>query len=113
MPWLKFKLLERPYWEKDGNVLVSIDGMKNRKGVDEFTGGGKVYPEILFKILDRREENGFWYVLVDAKQADIDAFIAKDEAKTFQASPNKQRIYHTKDFAAEVVTIEVESGVTK
>ena len=113
MPWLKFRLIERPYWDKDGNVLVSIKGMRNRKGVDEIHGGGKVYPEIPFKVLERYEQDGFWYVLVDATQADIDAFIAKDEANSYQASPKEQRVYRTTYFEAALFSPPVESGVTK
>jgi len=45
--WVQIQLKERAYVDGQGNVLQSIEGRKNRKGIDEFKGGGKDgYPEV-------------------------------------------------------------------
>ena len=42
--WIQFKLTERPFYDESGNVLQSLKGRKNYKGIDGFSGGGKNYP---------------------------------------------------------------------
>jgi hypothetical protein len=62
--WIKFRLTERPYRDINGNVLKSLDGIRNRKGIDEVTGGGKDgYPQIgKHEIIEQYEFQG--HVLV-------------------------------------------------
>ena len=67
MPWLKYKLVLRPYYDRHGNVLKSIEGRRNRLLKDEFHGGGLVYPDLAgLKVIERYERGQELLVLVDA-----------------------------------------------
>jgi len=64
--WIKFKLVKRPFYDpRTGVILPDIEGRKNRPRIDPFEGGGKIYPEIHGKILDRYEIGGTLLVQMD------------------------------------------------
>ena len=87
--WIKFKLIKKPFWDGSCQILASIEGRRNRKGIDEFTGGGKVYPDLSkVLVLEQYQKGTNLLVLVDGEQADIDALL-KQEAVTFKASPKE------------------------
>ena len=66
--WFKFKLIRKPYYDESGRVLSSIKGRKNKPGVDAFFGGGKLYPVLPGKILQKIEKGDILFVLVDAPE---------------------------------------------
>jgi len=125
--WIKFQLIERPYYDRNGNILSSIAGRRNRKGIDEFTGGGKVYPDIIEsgKIKEWHEKDGVLLLQVDIPEAKEHE--TKDEKRKYKASPKIEKEYNYKDFKAKVITDQeaedlkinffgikkLESGVTQ
>ena len=128
--WIKFQLIERPYYDRHGNILSSITGRRNRKGIDEFTGGGKVYPEIIIekgKIKEWHEKDGVLLLQVDIPEAEAKEHETKDEKRKYKASPKIEKEYNYKDFKAKVITDQeaedlkinffgikkLESGVTQ
>ena len=131
--WIKFQLIERPYYDRNGNILSSIEGRRNRKGIDEFTGGGKVYPDIIdqkAKIKAWHEKDGILLLQVDILESEAIAIKVKDETKKYKASPKIEKEYNAnKDFKALILTDQeaddlkekffgikkliVDSGVTK
>lgn len=121
--WIRFNLIERPYYDRDGNILPSIEGRRNRPGIDEFTGGGKVYPDLgKVKIIERHEKDQDLLLLVDGDTTDL----KKKGSVTYQASPKtlkteplgfEPRVIadtEAEDMKATVFGIvkSVESGVT-
>lgn len=99
MEWLSFDLIERPYFDRNGNILESVAGRKNRPGIDEFEGGGHVYPGLGgLRILDWRQKGKRLMLLVDATPGEIDALLARTDALEFQASPKKRQPYGFSDF---------------
>ena len=100
--WLQFALIERPYYDRTGDILSSIDGRQNRKGIDEFSGGGRVYPYIPGKLLKWYETGAALLVHVDLP--DPAAYCSKSEALAYQASPKLTREYDFKDFKAAILT---------
>jgi len=104
--WIKFQLIERPYYDRDGNILTSIDGRRNRKGIDEFTGGGKVYPDIeRSKIKEWHEKDGILLLQVDILETEAIAVTSKDETKKYKASPKIEKEYNAnKEFKALILT---------
>lgn len=125
---MKFRLVKRPFWDRHGDILESIEGRRNRLGIDEFTGGGKVYPEIINqkdKILEWHEKDGILLLKVDISESEAEDIKTKDKAMKYNASPKVIKDYNHKDFKAERLTdeeaktmkkdvfgIEVGSGVT-
>lgn len=75
--WIKFKLIERPYYDGRGDALKDIQGRKNRSGIDEFYGGGFIYPQLPFRlskaILERYEKGNTMILSLD---------LAADEVKS-------------------------------
>lgn len=68
--WYRFDLPELPYHDREGRVLKSIEGRLNRPGVDEFSGGGRVYPDLTGAgIVERREAGGVLLVSTEADPA--------------------------------------------
>ena len=57
--WIWFKLKDRPFRTPEGKPLSSVEGRRNKRGVDEFLGGGKIdYPDIhIGKIQERHEKD--------------------------------------------------------
>jgi len=97
--WIKINLIERPFYDATGNILKSIEGRENRSGTDEFTGGGKVYPELGdLDILAWQEGNSNLMLLVEGEQTEIDALTTKVEKLSFQAYPKEARRYDFADF---------------
>lgn len=90
MFWIKFNLIERPYYDpRTGCVLGSIAGRKNRFRGDPFAGGGKVYPDLSrVMVLERHEKGGMLLVLVDGDQKEIDK-LKKTTSVIYNASPRK------------------------
>ena len=130
--WIKFRLIERPYYDpRTGEIPDSIEGRRNRPGIDPFSGGGKVYPEIVNqkdKILEWHEKDGVLLLKLDILELEAEEIKTRDEALKYQASPKIERDYNHKDFKAERLTdeeaeimkedifgiklIEIDSGVT-
>jgi hypothetical protein len=107
-------LLPRPYWDKDGNILPSIAGRKNRKDIDAFTGGGKVYPDTRgVKVLRRIENGQTLYLQLDETPDTAQKYVDREENLSFQATPNVTSYYNHRDFKGVVVDMPAESGVTK
>ena len=137
MTWLKCKLIELPYYDRYGKVIASINGRKNRFGKDEFSGGGRIYPDLSgYTVLHRYRNNDDF--LVETKE-DASVLINMDKIKstigTYQAKikgkrkiciPNSIINYNVKDFKFSILTekeaysllelwginIDPESGVT-
>ena len=128
MPWIKFELIERPTYDKNGNLL-NRPLYTDRYGLKEIYGGGKVYPDIPSdKIKERHEKDGFWLLQVDILESEAVAITSKDEIKKYKASPKIEKEYNAnKDFKALILTDQeaedlkinffgikkLESGVTK
>ena len=125
---MKFKYIRRPFYDEKGNI-VDITGRYNRPGIDEFMGGGKVYPEIISqkdKIIERYQDDTFVYIKLDITESEAEKIRTKQKALKYQASPKVMIDYNHKDFKAERLTdeeadkmkqdvfgiISVESGVT-
>ena len=100
MQWFEFQLIEKPYYDDRGNILASIAGRKNKPGIDEFKGGGKVYPELPGKVVQRFEHDGWLLVLLDAPESVLDGLKAKKQALEYFASPKVVRAYNFSDFKA-------------
>ena len=103
---MKFKYIRRPYYDENGDI-VDIAGRMNRPGIDEFYGGGKVYPEIIKqkdKILERYQDDTFVYVKLDITEPEAKEIKTKDKAMKYQASPKIMKDYNHKDFKAEILT---------
>jgi len=104
--WIKFELIIRPFWNRYGDILSSIDGMRNRKGVDEFTGGGKVYPDIVNqkgKIKEWHEKGTVLLIKVNITEVEAKEHETKDEKLKYKASPKIEKEYNYKDFKAKVL----------
>lgn len=89
--WIYFILQERPYYDRNNKPLASIEGMKNRPGIDEFHGGGLYYPDISKVTVTKEHEKGTAYlILVDGPIGDLDvqsgAIISEAEAETIKPS---------------------------
>ena len=112
MEWIKFKLIERPYYNPiTGGVLTSIKGLRNRPNIDPFTGGGKVYPDLSkVKVLERYEKGVNLMVLVEGEQSAIDDLL-KQGAVTFRASPKELKT-ESLGFQPKVKT-DIEATVEK
>lgn len=115
MPWITFTLIKRPYYDRNSDILASIEGRRNRKGIDEFTGGGKVYPDIIeqkSKIKEWHEKDGVLLLQVDVTESEAVAHETKDEKLKYKASPKLEKEYNYKDFKAKVLT-DSEAGDLK
>lgn len=122
--WLHFVLPARPYYDRHGNLLADIAGRRNRPGVDAFSGGGKIYPDVPGKVLARYERDGELLVQVDLSDEDAAAWIDKVPAKRVSLSTQVVRQYGAKEFQARLLSEaeakaalslirSAESGVTK
>lgn len=94
MTWIKFTLIELPYYDpRTGEALASIEGRRNRPDKDPFEGGGKVYPPLPenIKVLSRQERGTTLMLLVGDEDAeDLKAMTGK---ATYQATPMELREY--------------------
>ena len=82
MPWIKFDLIKKPFWDRDGNILTSIEGRRNRKGIDEFTGGGRVYPDIdRTKVEEWHQKDDVLLVKIDITEVEATTITTKKEFK--------------------------------
>lgn len=118
MGWFKFKLLDKPYYDRKGNVLHSIVGRRNRYRKDEFYGGGKIYPDLEgHKILERYEHGNILLVKLDIPENEAVAIEGKSQALSAVATyrvrqgrrkrytcPAKAMTYDFKDFQAKRIT---------
>lgn len=100
MEWFEFQLIEKPYYDDRGNILASVAGRKNRPGIDEFKGGGMVYPELPGKVVQRFERGGWLLVLLDAPEGVLSALSTKKQALEYFASPRITKAYNFSDFHA-------------
>lgn len=77
--WLLFKLIKRPYYDSHGNVIQSIKGRRNRFGIDEFFGGGEIYPDLSsYTVLFKVETFGEWLVRIKENAPEL---LVKNEIK--------------------------------
>ena len=123
--WIKFKLIERPYYDKHGNTLkraLSTTGY----GLAEIYGGGKLYPDMSkITVLEWHEKGYDLAVLVEGDQAEVDKLL-QDKAVFLQASPKEVKIipdgfkvktFINADKVSELSAIGIDpkviSGVTK
>jgi len=107
MPWITFTLIKRPYYDRNSDILASIEGRRNRKGIDEFTGGGKVYPDIIeqkSKIKEWHEKDDVLLVKIDIPEAEAIELETKDKKLKYKASPKIEKEYNYKDFKPKVLT---------
>jgi len=103
--WIKFNLIKKPFWDGDGNILTSIEGRRNRKGIDEFTGGGRLYPDLdRSKVKEWHQKDDVLLVLVDITEGDAVALETKDKKLKYKASPKIEKEYNYKDFKAKILT---------
>ena len=123
--WIKFKLIDRPYYDKAGNTLKRAL-YTDRYGVAEIYGGGLLYPDVSKVTVIERYENGDNLILlVDGDQKEIDKLI-KAGSVSFQSSPKEVKVvpdgFKVKTFvetdkASELSAIGIDpkivSGVTK
>lgn len=81
----QFTLPSRPYVDQNGKVLESIEGRYNRKGVDEFSGGGKDYPDYQrAKIKEWHEKGTVFLLIVNNPSTALESHgkkLSKEEAK--------------------------------
>lgn len=110
--WVRFNLIERPYFDEEGNI-VDISGRKNEKGVDAFSGGGKVYPDLSkFKILIWHERASTLVVCLDITEpSEALKPFSKGEPLSYQASSKVRRSYTQKDFCATVLSLDAIAAV--
>ena len=103
MPWIKFNLVERPYYDKNGNLL-NRPLYSDRYGLKEIYGGGKVYPDIPNdKIIERYDKDGIWLTLLNITEAEAKEHETKDEKRKYKASPKIEKEYNYKDFKPKVL----------
>lgn len=123
--WIYFKLIDRPYYDHNGDILTNISGRKNRKGIDEINGGGKVYPDLSkVKVIEWTESGLHLLVLVDGSEDEIKKLETGGEV-VFMASPKyiksidvglSPRLLSEEDamlMKIGVFELKPESGVTK
>ena len=104
MPWIEFYLIAKPFWDRDGNILASIEGRRNRKGIDEFTGGGRLYPDLdRGKVEEWHQKDDVLLVKIDIPEAEAMEHETKDKKLKYKASPKKEKEYNYKDFKAKVL----------
>jgi hypothetical protein len=100
--WIKLKTKERPYYDpRNGKVLKSIEGRRNRPGVDPFEGGGRVYPPIPdnVRVLDWQERGETLMLLVEGEAKDIDRLKGLSGTAQYRASPKETREYDLSEHA--------------
>jgi len=103
--WLKFRLIEKPYYTKKGDLL-GRPLYTDRYGIPELYGGGKVYPEIIKdkgKILEWHEKDGVLLLSLNITDVEAIELETKDEKRKYKASPKIEREYNYKDFKAKVL----------
>ena len=103
--WVQIELKARPYVDGRGNALKSIDGMKNRKGIDEFSGGGKDgYPEV------KNGEVREWHEKGNSLLVDSKVTVKAPKAVSVKTITDAQAAQIKKDVFG---IVKAESGVTK
>ena len=104
--WIKFDLIKKPFWDRDGNILASIEGRRNRKGIDEFTGGGRLYPDIdRSKVKEWHQKDDVLLVKIDITEVEATIITTKNEVKKYKASPKIEKEYNAnKEFKALILT---------
>ena len=104
--WIKLKLIERPYYDKNGN-LIDRPLKTDSSGLAEIYGGGKVYPDIANqkdKILEWHEKGADLLLQIEITDAEAAELETRDEALKYQASPKVVISYNHKDFNFRVLT---------
>lgn len=112
--WIKITLIPLPYYNGKGSMLATIAGRKNRPNLDQFTGGGYVYPNMNgLKVLSwqEAEEAPLLMVLVEADQKIIEAFLKRDAAVTYQDTPSITKTIRSSDFKPTAVDPKDVVGV--
>ena len=131
MPWIKFKLIIPPFYDpRTGDILSSVEGRKNRPGIDPFNRKGRIWPDIINqkdKIIELHEKGDTLLIKIDIPEAEAKGHETKDEKLKYKASPKIEKEYNYKDFKAKVITDQeaedlkinffgikkLESGVTQ
>lgn len=96
--WMTFRLIDRPYYRKDGTIIdrpLSTDCY----GITDIQGGGKVYPQeaLRLKRLDWWEEGTTLMLLVDEPQEKIDQIKAMKGQSTYQITPSQTKMYYLEE----------------
>ena len=77
MVWILFETLKRPYYNRAGRIIESINGMRNRFNRDDFSGGGRIYPDLSrFKKIEEHESRDKYLVSLDILPQRAADFIA-------------------------------------
>jgi len=72
---IKIKFNRTPYKDRHGRIISSIAGKKNRPGIDEFSGGDKIRPDVSkLKILDSREFEDVALLFVDNTEQELNGY---------------------------------------
>ena len=112
--WIKFKLIERPYYDENGNLL-GRPLFTDIYGLAKIYGGGKIYPEIDLehkKVQERYEGKGFLLLKIDITDLEAEEIKIKDKIMQYQDSPKTMKSYNSKDFKAERLT-DIEAQTMK
>ena len=113
--WIKIKLLKRPYYDKNGDLLCR-PLLTDSYGIAEIYGGGVVYPEIIKqkeKILERYTDGDIALIKLDITDLEAEEIKIKDKAMKYQASPKIIKDYNHKDFKAERLSDEEAEAMKK
>ena len=126
--WIKFKLIDRPYYTKSG-ALINRSLSTNTYGISDIRGGGKLWPDLSkVKVLKRYRKDDILYVLIDESVLPEESKEIEDlltsETIEFDASPTtvSSGEFYPKEMDEETVRIAIldlfgiditESGVTK
>ena len=112
--WIKFKLIERPYYDKNGDLL-GRPLFTDRYGLAKIYGGGKIYPEIDLehkKVQERYEGKGLLLLKTDITTLEAEEIRVKDKAMQYKDSPKTIKAYNSKDFKAQRLT-DIEAQTMK
>ena len=126
--WIKFKLIDRPYYTKSG-ALINRPLSTNTYGISDIRGGGKLWPDLSkVKVLKRYRKDDILYVLIDESVLPEESKEIEDlltsETIEFDASPTtvSSGEFYPKEMDEETVRTTIldlfgiditESGVTK
>ena len=97
--WVIFKLIERPMYDRHGEILSSVADKRNRYGIDEFYGSGWVFPDIHIPI-QQWHDGDQYLVLVDLM--DVEVFLDRSDSKI---EPISQRVSEYSKTTSKVLRV--------
>ena len=115
--YIKYTLIQMPYYNANGRVLHSVKGRKNKRGEDEFFGGGYLYPRIR-KALRRWVKDNELVVIHNITEQEAQDIVALNERRTVpltyttrhlrnnrrERNVRGRKVYRTSDFNATILT---------